>query len=270
MNPKDYLVTPGISSFTLTNWDPNDTGGLDSKAEGKGILKGERKRIRNLQARLFAEGKQSLLVIVQATDTGGKDGAIKKVFKGVNQQGVRVWSFKEPTQRELDHDFLWRYHKKTPSHSMITVFNRSQYEEVLVVRVNNLVPGKQWSEYYDLINVFEKTLAVHGTRILKFYLHISRDEQKRRFQARLDEPDKNWKFSSGDLEEREHWDDYQTAFEEAISRCSTDHAPWFVIPANRKWYRDALISRIVADTLEEMNPQFPEPEPVLDKIIIPD
>lgn len=270
MDPKKYLVAPHDTSFSLGNWNPDDTGDLPGKAEGRIALKTERKRIQRLQERLFAEDRQSLLLIFQATDTGGKDGAIRKVFKGVNQQGVRVWPFKEPSKDELDHDFLWRYHQKTPSNGMINVFNRSQYEEVLVVRVNSLVPEEHWPQYYDLINAFEKALAVHGTRILKFYLHISKDEQKERFQARLDEPDKNWKFSPGDLEEREHWDEYQQAYHDAIGKCSTGHAPWFVIPANRKWYRDALISRIVADTLEEMNPQFPEPEPGLDKIVIPD
>ncbi len=265
----EYRVVPG-QSVSLAGWDPDDTGNIPNKAEGERLLKIDRKRIIALQERLFAEAGQSLLIILQATDTGGKDGTIKHVFRGVNLQGCQVRSFKVPNDVERAHDFLWRYHQHTPRHGSITIFNRSHYEDVLVVRVKKLVEEAVWSGRYEQINDFERTLAAHGTRILKFYLHISKDEQKARLQARLDDPEKHWKFSVGDLAERERWDAYQEAFEDAIARCSTDHAPWYVIPANRKWYRNAVIARIVADTMEEMNPQFPAPESGLESITIPD
>jgi PPK2 family polyphosphate:nucleotide phosphotransferase len=269
MTVDSYRVQAG-SRVKLNAIDPGDTGDVADKNEGKALLKVERKRIVELQERLFAERRQSLLVILQATDTGGKDGTIKDVFKGVNQQGCRVWPFKVPTEEELAHDFLWRYHQETPRDGMITIFNRSHYEDVLVVRVKDLVPKDEWSLRYGAINDFERRLAENGTRILKFYLHISKEEQRERLQARLDDPAKHWKFSVGDLEDRRLWDDYQEAFQDAISKCSTAEAPWYVIPANHKWYRNLAIARIVAGTLEEMNPQFPPPEADLDKVTIPD
>lgn len=257
--------------FKLASCDAGFTGQLtsDDKDAAKGVLKVERKRIRQLQERLFAEHAQSLLIVLQATDTGGKDSTIRRVFKGVNAQGLRVWPFKQPSQEELDHDYLWRYHQRTPARGMINIFNRSHYEDVLVVRVKKLVPKRVWSLRYDQINEFEQLLTESGTRILKFYLHISRDE-KERLQDRLDEPGKHWKFHSGDPKDRELWDDYQAAFQDAIRKCSTSAAPWYVVPANRKWYRDLVIARAVAETLEEMNPQFPPPEEGLDEIVIPD
>ena len=264
-----YRVQPGIP-FALDDIDPNDTGNVAFREEGRALLAAERQRIIALQERLYAEARQSLLVILQATDTGGKDGTIKNVFKGVNPQGCRVWSFREPSAEELAHDFLWRYHQKTPGAGMITVFNRSHYEEVLVVRVKELVPREVWETRYDMINDFERMLAANGTRILKFYLHISREEQKERLQARLDNPEKRWKFSVGDLADRERWDDYQAAFQDAITRCSTPAAPWHVIPANHKWYRNLVVARTIADTLEEMDPQFPPPPDGLDTVRIPD
>lgn len=270
MTPNDihhYRVHPG-TRVNLDDWNPDDTGLVPDKETGKALLKAERKRISSLQERLYAEGKQSLLVIVQATDTGGKDGAIKGVFKGVNQQGVRTWAFGAPSPLELAHDFLWRIHQRTPEHGMIGVFNRSQYEDVLVARVKNLVPREQWEPRYEIINAFERGLANHGTRVLKFYLNISKDEQKERLQARLDNPEKHWKFHKSDLEDRALWDEYRAAYQDALTKCSTAHAPWFVIPANHKWYRNLAIARIVADTLEEMNPQFPPPEEGLDEIVI--
>lgn len=269
MDILSYRITPG-SSVTLDDFDPDSTGDIPDKAAGKALLKTERKRIASLQERLYAEGKQSLLVIFQATDTGGKDGAIKKVFKGVNQQGVRIWSFGVPSEEELAHDFLWRIHDHTPPHGMIGVFNRSHYEDVLVARVRNLVPEEQWRPRYEIINNFEFGLHNHGTRVLKFYLNISKDEQKERLQARLDNPDKNWKFHKSDLEDRALWDSYREAYETMLEECSTEHAPWHVIPSNKKWYRSLVIARIVADTLEEMAPQFPPPEEGLDKITIGD
>jgi len=258
------------STIDLRAIDPDDTGGFADKAIAKDSLKLERKRIVSAQERLYAEGAQSLLVILQATDTGGKDGAIKAVFQGVNPQGCRVWSFGVPSEEELAHDALWRYHRRAPARGMIGVFNRSQYEEVLVVRVRELVGEEVWRRRYGEINDFERLLANNGTRILKFYLHISKDEQKERLQARLDDPGKHWKFRIGDLDDRARWDDYQAAFQDAINSCGTPHAPWFVVPANRKWYRNLVVARTIADTLEEMNPRFPPEEPGLDEVVIPD
>lgn len=258
--------------FRLADCDPDSLGDLtrEDKAAAKDALKVERKRIRDLQERLYAEHGQSLLVVMQATDTGGKDSTIRRVLKGINPQGVKVWSFKRPSEEELDHDYLWRYHQHTPRRGMISIFNRSHYEDVLVVRVKKLVPKSVWSPRYEQINDFERLLADNGTRVLKFFLKISKEEQKERLQDRLDEPDKHWKFHAADLEERAHWDDYQRAFQDAIRKCSTDAAPWYVVPANRKWYRDLVVARAIADTLEAMNPQFPPPEAKLDEIVIPD
>lgn len=269
MNPDQYRVSPE-TNFQLSDWDPDDTDDIDDKEIAKSLIKVERKRIRNLQERLYAEAGQSLLIILQAMDTGGKDGTIKDVFKGVNQQGCRVRSFKTPNNVELGHDFLWRYHQHTPRDAYIQVFNRSQYEDVLIVRVKNLVDEAKWSKRYEQINDFERTLAANNTRILKFFLHISKDEQKRRLQARLDNPEKHWKFSAGDLVERALWDDYQLAYRDAIARCSTEIAPWYIVPANHKWFRNVVIARVIADTLEEMNPQFPPAEAGLENIAIPD
>ena len=269
MDLNSYRVAPG-QKFELGNWDPNDTGDIPDKREAKQLLKTERKRIIDLQERLFAEAQQSLLVILQATDTGGKDGTIKHVLKGVNQQGCRVRAFKVPNSVELGHDFLWRYHQHTPRDGYMMVFNRSHYEDVIVVRVKNLVEEDVWSKRYDQINDFERMLTANNTRVLKFYLHISKDEQKERLQARLDDPEKHWKFSTGDLAERARWDDYQIAFHDAITKCSTDYAPWYVVPANNKWYRNLVVARVIANTLEEMNPQFPPPEPGLEDIVIAD
>lgn len=267
----DHLVR-NPASFRLADCDPGSTGGLTRvhKDAAKEARNAVRKRIRAFQERLYAEHGQSLLVVVQATDTGGKDSTIRRVFKGVNPQGIRVWSFKQPSQEELDHDYLWRYHQRTPRKGMITVFNRSHYEDVLVVRVKELVPESAWKQRYEHINDFEQLLFESNTRVLKFFLHISKDEQKERLQDRLDKTDKHWKFDSGDLEERARWDAYQEAFEDVIRRCSSPEAPWYVVPANHKWYRDLVVARAIADTLEEMDPQFPPPEDGLDKIVVPD
>ena len=220
------------------------------------------------QRRLYAEGEQKLLIVLQAMDAGGKDGTIRNLLKGVNPQGVRVESFKVPSKKELAHDFLWRIHQVVPAKGMMSVFNRSQYEDVLVVRVHNIVPESVWQPRYEQINQFEKLLHDTGTRILKFYLHISKEEQAERFQARLDEPDKNWKFSLEDLEKRKLWPDYMAAYEEMLQRCSTAWAPWHIIPANQKWYRNLAIMRTVVHTLREMNPQYPEAEKNLDHVVI--
>jgi PPK2 family polyphosphate:nucleotide phosphotransferase len=239
------------------------------KAEGKRELKRQRRRIIELQRRLYAERTQSLLVVLQAIDTGGKDSTIRRVFRGVNPQGCRVQSFGRPTEIELAHDFLWRVHAETPAAGMIRVFNRSHYEDVLVVRVHELVPEEVWQRRYDHINSFESLLADAGTRILKLYLHISKEEQKERLEKRLSRPDKHWKFDVGDLGDRERWDDYRQAYTDALVRTTTAVAPWFVIPADQKWYRDVVVATIIADELEDMAPQWPAPAEGLDGITVP-
>lgn len=264
-----YRVEPG-HRLVLADVNPDESEGYTRKKELAEELDHQIDRISDLQARLYAERRQSLLIVLQALDTGGKDGTIRGVFQGVNPQGCRVRSFKAPSADEAEHDFLWRYHTKTPGRGMITIFNRSHYEDVLVVRVKKLVPEEEWRARYARINEFENLLAQNHTTVLKFFLHISRDEQKRRLESRLANPDKHWKFSSNDLKERTFWNEYMAAFEEAISQCSTAHAPWYVVPANKKWYRNLVVARAIADTLEAMNPQFPAAEAGLDKIVVPD
>ncbi|MGB5960905.1 MAG: polyphosphate kinase 2 family protein [Coleofasciculaceae cyanobacterium] len=266
-NYPQYRVEPGIR-FPLAGLDPDTSEHYKKKKDVKAELKECRKRIRELQQRLYAENQGSLLIVLQAMDTGGKDGTIKHVFSGVNPQGCQVWSFKKPSDEEASHDFLWRYHHRAPQRGMITIFNRSHYEDVLIVRVKNLVEEEIWQKRYHTINEFEKMLTLSNITVVKFFLHISKDEQKRRLESRLENPDKLWKFSSNDLKERLLWDKYQEAFEEAINNCSTDYAPWYVIPANKKWYRNLVIARTLADTLEAMNPQYPAAEASLDKIVI--
>jgi PPK2 family polyphosphate:nucleotide phosphotransferase len=263
-----FKVKPG-TPVRLSDYDPAYTGVYKRKQARKELVEWVEK-IRDLQERLYAESKQALLVVFQAMDTGGKDGAIKRVFQGVNPQGVRVASFKKPTALELAHDYLWRVHAVTPPKGYIGVFNRSHYEDVLIVRVNSLVPEEVWSQRYEHINQFERLLADNNTRILKFFLNIGRDEQKKRLQRRLDRPDRHWKFDMGDLPVRERWDDYMAAYEAALSKCSTDYAPWYVIPANRRWYRSLTVARIIAETLEDMNPQFPPTDLDVENIVIPD
>jgi PPK2 family polyphosphate:nucleotide phosphotransferase len=248
--------------------DADADGGLD-KETAKAALVTERARIAALQERLYAEHARSLLVVFQAIDTGGKDGTIRAVFEGVNPQGCRVWSFKVPSAEESDHDFLWRYHAKAPAKGMINVFNRSHYEDVLVVRVKDLVPEPVWRARYGQINDFERMLTASGTTVLKFFLHISKDEQRERLEARIANPDKHWKFDPADLVERESWDAYQSAFADALTACSTPPAPWHVVPANRKWYRNLLIARTIADTLEAMDPRFPEAKAGIAGLTVP-
>jgi PPK2 family polyphosphate:nucleotide phosphotransferase len=263
-----YKVQPG-ATVDLNTWDPNDKSSFPiSKKEGKKKLHQLNQELETLQELLYAEGKQKILIVLQAMDTGGKDGTIRHVFEGVNPQGVKVASFKAPTRKELAHDYLWRIHKLTPGKGEIVIFNRSHYEDVLVVRVHNLVPEEIWSRRYEHIRAFEKTLIDEGTTILKFYLHINQEEQKERLQARLDEPHKNWKFSKGDLEERKLWGQYQEAFEAAIGETSTVVSPWYIIPANRKWYRNLVISSIIIDKLKSLNMSYPAPEEDLNDIVI--
>ena len=217
---------------------------------------------------LYAENKHKVLIVLQAMDTGGKDGVIRHVFDGVNPQGVRVAAFKQPTPTELAHDYLWRVHQQTPGKGEVVIFNRSHYEDVLVVRVHNLVPEAVWRRRYEQINAFEKLLAEEGTTILKFYLHIDLDEQKERLQARLDDPAKRWKFAKGDLDERQRWPQYMAAYEEMLSKTSTEWAPWYIIPANRKWYRNLVISQIIVETLEGLAMSYPPAEAGLEDIVI--
>jgi PPK2 family polyphosphate:nucleotide phosphotransferase len=259
-------VKPG-SKVRLGNVDPAATHGFD-KESATAVLASDLERLHELQERLWAEHRHRVLVVLQGIDTAGKGGTIEHVIGAMNPAGCPVTSFKVPTQPELDHDYLWRVHARTPGKGEIAVFDRSHYEDVLIVRVHDLVPKAVWSRRYDQINNFERHLAEEGTTILKFFLLIDRDEQRERLQARLDEPDKRWKFRLGDLEERKLWDDYIAAFEDALSRCSTKQAPWYVIPANHKWFRNLAVARILADTLDELDPRYPEPTEDLTGVVV--
>jgi PPK2 family polyphosphate:nucleotide phosphotransferase len=264
-----YRVEPG-SRLKLADVDPEESERYRRKKAVADALKLQRQRIADLQARLYAEKGRSLLIVLQAMDTGGKDGTIKGVLRGVNPQGCQVWSFKAPSSEEADHDFLWRYHQKVPPRGMITIFNRSHYEDVLIVRVKALASEDTWRPRYQTINQFEHALTLAGVTVLKFMLHISKDEQQRRLESRLANPDKRWKFRLDDLKERALWDDYQRAYEDAVNECTTPHAPWYVIPANKKWYRNLVVARTIADTLAAMDPRYPPAEPGLDKVVVPD
>jgi PPK2 family polyphosphate:nucleotide phosphotransferase len=251
-------VKPG-SRLHLDRVDPAATPGVRDRAQAERRLEANVKRLFALQYKLYAENRRSLLIVLQAMDAAGKDGTIRHVMSGLNPQGCSVKAFKAPAGDELEHDYLWRVHQALPARGDIGIFNRSHYEEVLVVRVRELVPRSVWSKRYEQINAFEETIAETGTVILKFFLHISKDEQKRRFQERLDDPRKRWKFAPSDLETRERWDDYMEAYQDALSRCSTKHAPWFVIPADRKWYRNLAVAEIIVETLEGLDMKFPKP-----------
>ncbi|MBN8657760.1 MAG: polyphosphate kinase 2 family protein [Anaerolineae bacterium] len=265
---KHHFVEPG-KKIKLADIDPQDTGKFKGgKEDGLKEIAKLNEKLQELQELLYAEGKHKVLVVLQAMDTGGKDGAIRRVFDGVNPQGVKVASFKVPTAEEMAHDYLWRVHKVAPASGELVIFNRSHYEDVLVVRVHNYVPKEVWSKRYEQINAFEKLLAENGTTILKFFLHISKGEQKERLQARLDDPSKHWKFSVGDLAERKLWDDYQAAYEDALNKTSTEHAPWIVVPADRKWYRDLVISKVLVETLEGLNMKFFKPKDDLSGVVI--
>ena len=263
-------VQPGTTP-DLTAIDPASTPGFEGgKLEAGVRLKDLRDELAEFQMRLWAEAKQALLIVLQARDAGGKDGLIRKVGGAFDPQGLRVTAFDVPNPVELRHDYLWRVHAATPGKGHIGIFNRSHYEDVLVVRVDELVPEAVWRERYDQINAFEDHLAANGTRIVKLYLHISRDEQKRRFEKRLEKPDKHWKWRSGDLDARAKWDDYRTAYTDALARCSTEVAPWFVIPADHKWYRDLAAAEILVETARQMNPHWPRPDEDVSSIVVPD
>ncbi|WP_052732396.1 polyphosphate kinase 2 family protein [Hymenobacter terrenus] len=259
--PKTPAVHVKDKSFRLVDVDVNASKPFaherTNKEAAQPRLLALRQRLCELQELLYAEHKRSVLLVFQAMDTGGKDGAIENLLTGVNPAGVEVTSFKSPSLEELSHDFLWRIHAHTPKKGHIGVFNRSHYEDVLITRVHGLIDNKTCKQRYEDINNFEALLANNHTHILKFFLHISKEEQAERLQARLDDPAKNWKFDPNDLKERAYWDDYQRAYEDAVRHCSPGHAPWFVVPANKKWARDLAIAEIVVAALEELNPKPP-------------
>jgi PPK2 family polyphosphate:nucleotide phosphotransferase len=263
---KQYFVEPG-AKVELSNWDPNDTG-EENKKDALAKTEKLNEKLQDLQELLYAEHKHKVLIMLQAMDTGGKDSVISHVFDGVNPQGVRVANFKAPTAEELDHDYLWRVHKQAPGNGEMVIFNRSHYEELLVVRVHNIVPPEVWNRHYEQIIQFERMLAEEGTTILKFYLHIDLDEQKERLQARLDDPTKRWKFQLVDLEDRKLWFAYMQAYEDIFNKTSTKYAPWYIVPANHKWYRNLVISSIIVETLQDLKMKFPEPAENLDGVVI--
>lgn len=263
-----YLISPK-NKFHLDDLDPEDDRLFKGdKEDAAPVIEELRLELEKLQELLFAEKKHKILIVLQGMDTSGKDGVIRKVFEGVNPQGVKVASFKVPTPVELDHDYLWRIHPQVPGKGEMVIFNRSHYEDVLVVRVHNLVPEEIWSRRYEQINAFERMLTEEGTIVIKFFLHIDKDEQKERLQDRLDDLSKQWKFNPGDLKERALWDDYLRAYEDVLEKTSPEWAPWYIIPANRKWYRDLVISQILVETLRNLKMSFPLPTEDLSKIVI--
>ncbi|HZZ44497.1 MAG TPA: polyphosphate kinase 2 family protein [Tepidisphaeraceae bacterium] len=251
-----YLVHPG-KKVHLPKIPADDTGPFKHKDDAHKSSDKIIAKLSQLQEVLYAEQKRSLLIILQAMDTGGKDGTIRHVFTGVNPAGCSVVSFKAPSSEELAHDYLWRIHRATPARGMITIFNRSQYESVLIERVHKLVPTDVWKRRYDHINAFEKLLTDEGTTILKFFLHISKNEQLKRLDARLDDPDKNWKSDPNDMVERQSWNQYQSAYEDALTNCSTSHAPWYIVPADHKWFRNHVVGDIIVRTMEHMKLKYP-------------
>lgn len=270
-NPKIW-VEPG-KSFCLSDFSTNYSWKLDDKKEGKELLKENVDKLKELQNKLYADDKYSVLLIFQAMDAAGKDGTIKHVMSGVNPQGCQVFSFKKPSDEELDHDYLWRINKSLPERGRIGIFNRSYYEEVLVLKVhpyylmNQKLPGinsvddvdeKFWRKRYEQINNYEKYLAENGTIVLKFFLNVSKEEQKQRFLERIERPEKNWKFSMNDVKERQHWEKYMKAFEDCISATSTEHAPWFVIPADKKWFMRLAVGEIIVEKLESLGLKYPK------------
>jgi PPK2 family polyphosphate:nucleotide phosphotransferase len=257
---KTFRLKPGQPA-RLDDHDPSDTSALpEGKKASAGVMLDLQKRLGELQELLYAEHEQKILVLLQGMDTSGKDGTIRHVMADCSPQGVRIASFKKPTQVELEHDYLWRVHAAVPAAGELVVFNRSHYEDVLVVRVHSRHPGSFWRERFRQINDFETMLAENGTTILKFFLHISEDEQRERLQARIDDPTKRWKFEHGDIEERKLWDDYMKAYEEALSATSTKAAPWHVVPANAKWFRNYVVARTIVDRLESLKMKYPEPD----------
>jgi len=259
---EQYRIPPK-TKVNLADFDTHYDGEIEKKS-GKDLLKEHTKTLRDLQELLYAEHKHKILIVLQGIDTAGKDGTIEHVFGDINPQGTKVTSFKVPTALELDHDYLWRVHQHTPGKGEIVIFNRSQYEDVLVVRVHSLALKKVWEKRYAHINAFERLLADEGTTILKFFLYIDKKTQAERFLARLDRPHKRWKFNPGDLEERKHWEAYIGAFEDMLSKTSTDYAPWYVVPSDRKWYRNLVVASIVVEKLKSLKMQVPDAVPEID------
>lgn len=266
MRFSEKLVVKPSSKVCLSRHNPRFTASFKSKTHAQSALEKNVSRLMDLQYLLYAESKRSMLIILQGMDAAGKDGTVRHVMGALNPQSCRVTSFKEPSSEELRHDFLWRIHKATPERGGITIFNRSHYEDVLIVRVRNLAPKSVWSKRYAQINLFEKSLAESGVTILKFFLHVSKAEQKVRLVERLTDPKKNWKVNPADFEERKRWDDYMAAYADALRKCSTPWAPWFVIPSDHKWFRNLAVSQIIADTLKSMKMRFPKPAFDLSKI----
>jgi PPK2 family polyphosphate:nucleotide phosphotransferase len=265
---KQHRVKPG-SKVVLSNIDPGSTPGFKgNRKEASERLARLNGRLEVLQESLWAEHRRKVLVVLQGMDTSGKDGTISHVFEGVNPLGVRAVAYKAPTAEELAHDFLWRIHARTPGTGEMVIFNRSHYEDVLVARVDGQVQPGVWRRRYEQINDFERLLTESGTTVLKFFLHISKDEQKRRLQDRLDDPLKRWKFRKGDLIDRAHWDEYMAAYQEALSRTSQKNAPWYVVPADKKWYRNLVVATVLVKALEDLKLQVPEPEEDLKGVIV--
>jgi PPK2 family polyphosphate:nucleotide phosphotransferase len=262
-----YEVTDG-DGFRLADHDPGADSGVAGKAEGRAEVAELTARLAELHDTFYADGRRSLLVVLQGMDTSGKGGALRKAFRGLDPVGVHVAAFKAPTDIELDHDFLWRIHPHAPARGHISIFDRSHYEDVLIVRVHDLVPEERWRARYDAIRSFEQMLVDEGTVVRKFFLHISREEQAERLRARLANPTKHWKFRLADLEERKHWDDYQAAYEEAIRRTASPDAPWIVVPADKKWHRDLVVCRTIMATLEGLDLRYPEPEEDLSGVVV--
>jgi len=258
MDLRDKLVVRPDKRITLADWDPGETLGLDKEAAAE---KTEQNiaRLDELQYLMYAEHRRALLVVLQGMDGAGKDGTIRHVMRGLNPQGCRVTSFKAPSTEEADHDFLWRVHRAVPPSGEVAIFNRSHYEDVLAARVRKLVPKNVWTRRYDHINGFEQLLTDSSVVVVKFFLHISKDEQRRRFEERLRDPTKQWKLSPSDFEDRKHWDDYVAAYEDVLTRCSTSDAPWLIVPADKKWFRNFAVSRILVETLEALDMRFPKP-----------
>lgn len=263
----EKYIAPSNSKFKLSNYNADDTNQFKSKEDALEILEKNIERMAELQNKLYAQDKYSLLLIFQAMDAAGKDGTIKHVMSGLNPQGTQVYSFKQPSAEEIDHGYLWRINKALPERGRIGIFNRSHYEEVLIIRVHNLITSSKlpekfidkniWQSRFEQITNFEKYLYENGTIVLKFFLHVSKEEQKKRFLERIDDPSKNWKFSMGDIEERKYWNDYQQCYQEAIAATSKEYSPWFIVPSDKKWFARLLVSEIIVDALVKLKPKFP-------------
>lgn len=270
INPEQFRVRPG-TDVKLDEWSTSSTGGYTGdKQTAPDVLAALNERLADLQQMLYAESAHKFLIVMQGMDTSGKDGTIKHVFRTINPVGVKVANFKRPNDVELAHDYLWRVHEQTPRKGHMTIFNRSHYEDVLVVRVNELAPKQIWERRFEHIRNFEQMLVDEGTTIVKLFLHISKDEQRARLQERIDNPAKHWKFEHGDITERSHWDSYTEAYEQAIGETSTKHAPWYVVPADKKWYRNLVVSQLLIDKLDALEMCYPEPEIGIENIVVND